>query len=78
MTPGALSDMRSALVNNVTFAVLAVRNGFHRYLKHLVPDVHQAIDRFVQQQEMCDHAMPEEVGCLFGHESSNLDTRRVV
>jgi endoribonuclease Dicer len=61
LTPGALSDMRSALVNNVTFAVLAVRNGFHRYLKHMVPDIHQAIDRFVQQQELCDHAMPDEV-----------------
>ncbi|KAK4023845.1 hypothetical protein OUZ56_009240 [Daphnia magna] len=60
LTPGALSDMRSALVNNVTFAVLAVRNGFHRFLKHMVPDVHQSIDRFVQQQEMCDHAIPDE------------------
>ncbi|XP_057374674.1 endoribonuclease Dicer-like [Daphnia carinata] len=60
LTPGALSDMRSALVNNVTFAVLAVRNGFHRFLKHMVPNMHQSIDGFVQQQEMCDHAIPDE------------------
>ena len=56
LTPGALSDMRSALVNNVTFAVLSVRYGFHRFLKHMVPDTHHAIDRFVQQQELCDHS----------------------
>lgn len=64
LTPGVLSDMRSALVNNVTFSVLAVRNGLHRFLKHMVPDMHHAIDNFVKHQELCDHVLPEEVNSL--------------
>jgi len=30
-SPGALTDLRSALVNNTIFASLAVRNNFHKY-----------------------------------------------
>ena len=32
-SPGALTDLRSALVNNTIFASLAVRNDFHKYFK---------------------------------------------
>lgn len=34
-SPGALTDLRSALVNNTIFASLAVRHGFHKYFRHL-------------------------------------------
>lgn len=38
-SPGALTDLRSALVNNTIFASLAVRHGFHRYFRHLSPGI---------------------------------------
>ncbi|XP_046976248.1 endoribonuclease Dcr-1-like isoform X1 [Vanessa cardui] len=33
-SPGALTDLRSALVNNTIFATLAARHGFHKYARH--------------------------------------------
>lgn len=53
--------MKSALVNNTTFAVIAVRNEFHRYVKHCEISISRAVDEFVQQQEISNHAMPEKV-----------------
>lgn len=32
-SPGALTDLRSALVNNTIFASLAVRHDFHKFFK---------------------------------------------
>ncbi|KAF4529323.1 hypothetical protein B566_EDAN011417 [Ephemera danica] len=46
-SPGALTDLRSALVNNAIFAVLAVRHGFHQFFLHLSPGLAQVIQRFV-------------------------------
>ena len=36
-SPGALTDLRSALVNNTIFASLAVKWKFHKYFKHFSP-----------------------------------------
>ena len=33
-SPGALTDLRSALVNNTIFASLAVKHGFHKYFRY--------------------------------------------
>merc|ERR1719189_417133 len=38
-SPGALTDLRSALVNNTIFACLAVRHQFHKFFKP--PPYHQ-------------------------------------
>ena len=62
-SPGALTDLRSALVNNTIFASLAVRYGFHKYFRHLSPGLNEVVDRFVRIQEENGHTISEEV-CL--------------
>ncbi|XP_050060173.1 endoribonuclease Dcr-1 [Aphis gossypii] len=59
-SPGALTDLRSALVNNTIFASLAVRNGFHKYFKHLSPGLSEVICKFVTIQEENGHTIDEE------------------
>lgn len=61
-SPGALTDLRSALVNNTIFASLAVRHGFHKYFRHLSPGLNDVIDRFVRIQVENNHSISEEVG----------------
>lgn len=60
-SPGALTDLRSALVNNTIFASLAVRHGFHKYFRHLSPGLNDVIERFVRIQVENDHRISEEV-----------------
>ncbi|XP_055587591.1 endoribonuclease Dcr-1 isoform X2 [Uranotaenia lowii] len=59
-SPGALTDLRSALVNNTIFASLAVRHGFHKYFRHLSPGLNEVIDRFVRIQQENGHSISEE------------------
>lgn len=59
-SPGALTDLRSALVNNTIFASLAVKFGFHKYFRHLSPGLNEVVDRFVRIQEENGHAISEE------------------
>ncbi|KAF7383500.1 hypothetical protein HZH66_012850 [Vespula vulgaris] len=59
-SPGALTDLRSALVNNTIFASLAVRCGFHKYFRHLSPGLSIVINRFVRIQEENGHSISEE------------------
>ncbi|CAK9295605.1 unnamed protein product [Gordionus sp. m RMFG-2023] len=49
-TPGQMTDLRSALVNNIIFASLAVKFGFHKFLLQCSPKLFGAIDRFVKVQ----------------------------
>lgn len=60
-SPGALTDLRSALVNNTIFASLAVRHGFHKHFRHLSAGLHQVIDRFVRIQHENGYTLSEEV-----------------
>lgn len=66
-SPGALTDLRSALVNNTIFASLAVRHGFHKYFRHLSPGLNEVIDRFVRIQVENNHSISEEVIFIFSH-----------
>lgn len=50
-SPGILTDLRSALVNNNIFAALAVKWGFHCYFKAISPSLFAVIDRFVTKQK---------------------------
>ncbi|XP_060537444.1 endoribonuclease Dcr-1 [Cylas formicarius] len=59
-SPGALTDLRSALVNNTIFASLAVKHGFHKYFKHLSPGLNEVIERFVRLQEESGHTIVDE------------------
>lgn len=59
-SPGSLTDLRSALVNNTIFASLAVRHEFHKYFRHLSPALNEVVDRFVQIQHENGHCISEE------------------
>ncbi|XP_076280664.1 endoribonuclease Dcr-2 isoform X2 [Lasioglossum baleicum] len=59
--PGALTDLRSALVNNITFACLAIRYGLHTALLTYVPQLNDAIIRFVKFQEERNHIVNDEL-----------------
>ncbi|XP_022902072.1 endoribonuclease Dcr-1 [Onthophagus taurus] len=72
-SPGALTDLRSALVNNTIFASLAVRHGFHKYFRHLSPGLHQVVERFVRLQEESGHALAEELYLLAEHECEEVE-----
>jgi hypothetical protein len=60
-SPGALTDLRSALVNNTIFASLAVRHGLHKFFRHLSPGLGEVVQRFVTIQEENSHTISEEV-----------------
>uniref|UniRef100_A0A3P8WMV3 ribonuclease III n=1 Tax=Cynoglossus semilaevis TaxID=244447 RepID=A0A3P8WMV3_CYNSE len=49
-SPGVLTDLRSALVNNTIFASLAVKYDYHKYFKAISPELFRVIDDFVQFQ----------------------------
>lgn len=63
-SPGVLTDLRSALVNNTIFASLAVKYDYHKYFKAISPELFHVIDDFVQFQLEKDEmqGMDSEVG----------------
>ncbi|KYM95939.1 Endoribonuclease Dicer [Cyphomyrmex costatus] len=60
LSPGKLTDLRSALVNNITFACLSIRYGLHVALLSYAPKLHEIIDRFVKFQEGRDYVVNDE------------------
>ncbi|ELU12939.1 hypothetical protein CAPTEDRAFT_223153 [Capitella teleta] len=50
-SPGVLTDLRSALVNNNIFAALAVKWNFHKYFRAISPQLFYVIDKFVTWQK---------------------------
>lgn len=72
-SPGALTDLRSALVNNTIFASLAVRHGFHKYFRHLSPALNEVIDRFVRIQHENGHSISEEYYLLSEEECDEAE-----
>lgn len=61
LSPGEVTDLRSALVNNITFACLAVRYGLHTALLSYAPHLNDVIDRFVKFQEERNYVIDNEV-----------------
>ncbi|XP_043484526.1 endoribonuclease Dicer-like isoform X2 [Leptopilina heterotoma] len=61
LTPGDITDLRSALVNNITFACISVKYGLHTSLLAYVPSLHETINRFVNFQEEKNHAVDVEL-----------------
>ncbi|XP_018354963.1 PREDICTED: endoribonuclease Dicer [Trachymyrmex septentrionalis] len=61
LSPGDLTDLRSALVNNITFACLSVRHGLHTALLTYAPKLHEIIDCFVRFQEERDYVVNDEL-----------------
>ncbi|CAK5036675.1 unnamed protein product [Meloidogyne enterolobii] len=46
-SPGVLTDLRSALVNNTIFASLAVKYSFHKHFVMICPPLYQMVEKFV-------------------------------
>ncbi len=55
--PGELSDLRSALVNNCTFAGVIVRSRLHRFLRHAEPRLFRLLPQFESVQERREHCI---------------------
>ena len=51
LSPGQLTDIRQALVNNNIFATIAVNNDFHKYLKHMSPQWFKTVGNFINRVE---------------------------
>ena len=51
LSPGELTDIRQALVNNNIFATLAVEHNYHKYLKHMSPKWFQTVKNFIDRVE---------------------------
>lgn len=61
LSPGDLTDLRSALVNNVTFAGYTVRLGLHKFLMYSSGKLQNSIDSFVEVQESKAHRINDEI-----------------
>ncbi|KAI8421690.1 hypothetical protein MSG28_009676 [Choristoneura fumiferana] len=73
LKPGDLTDLRSALVNNVTFASYVVKLGLHKFLcSQLNPTLDKAIMMFVEHQEQRDHEIIEDVLYLIDEEDCQI------
>lgn len=64
MDPGQLTDLRSALVNNVTLACLTVRNNFHLHMLSQNILLTENIEKFVEFQNKQNHQVTEHVELL--------------
>ena len=51
LSPGVLTDIRQALVNNNIFATIAVKYEYNKYLKEMSPDWFRSIDNFITRLE---------------------------
>ncbi|XP_060562889.1 endoribonuclease Dicer-like [Ruditapes philippinarum] len=59
-SPGVLTDLRSALVNNNIFAALAVKWDFHKYFKAISPSLFHVIEKFVSRQKEKEDEIDDE------------------
>lgn len=64
MTPGQLTDLRSALVNNVTLACICVRHRFHLFILAENALLSETIQTFAQFQESQSHRVTNHVRIL--------------
>lgn len=71
-SPGSLTDLRSALVNNTIFASLAVKNNFHKFFRHASPGLGSVLQKFVTFQEQHGNTLTQDVStkvdiCILSH-----------
>lgn len=64
MDPGQLTDLRSALVNNITLACLCVRYNIHVHILSQNAMLKDSIDRFVDFQQKNNHEVSDHVELL--------------
>lgn len=73
MNPGQLTDLRSALVNNVTLACLCVRYNIHVHILYQNVQLNEAIARFVDFQNTHDNQITDHVELLM--EESDVEAK---
>nr|BAW35366.1 Dicer3 [Locusta migratoria] len=61
LTPGQLTDLRSALVNNNTFAAYTVKYSIYKYCRYSALELFHKVDAFVRYQEAHGHKVTDEV-----------------
>lgn len=64
MEPGQLTDLRSALVNNITLACICVRKGFHLFILAQNSVLSESICNFAKFQEKNHHQITDQVQLL--------------
>lgn len=72
LDPGQLTDLRSALVNNNTFASLVVRCGFHKSFLMVNSKLQHQIDKFADYLAMKDYVIDDEVLILLEEDDLNI------
>ncbi|KAG8298082.1 deoxyribonuclease I activity protein [Homalodisca vitripennis] len=72
LTPGDLTDLRSALVNNVTLSCISVRNQLHKFLLHNSNVLNDCMMRFVKHQEDRNHIIDNDILFLFEESDVNI------
>nr|UJZ92585.1 dicer-2 [Scaphoideus titanus] len=72
LPPGDLTDLRSALVNNITLACITVRHGLHRFLLHRSSSLNDIMTRFVRHQEERQHKIDNDILFLFEECETNI------
>ena len=65
MSPGLLTDLRSASVNNDCYSLSAVKVGLQKHILHASQKLHRQIESSVQNLD------PSLMGSTFGWESEN-------
>lgn len=71
MDPGQLTDLRSALVNNVTLACIVVRNDLHKFMMYENHALDETVKRFVDFQKSVQHRVTDQIIILDAEEDSS-------
>lgn len=72
MNPGEMTDLRSALVNNITLACLCVRYNFHVYILSQNAVLSEKIGQFVNFQATYNNAVTEQVMLLCSESETRM------
>ncbi|KAL7992656.1 hypothetical protein Chor_016912 [Crotalus horridus] len=64
-SPGVLTDLRSALVNNTIFASLAVKYDYHKYFKAVSPELFHLRRSEEDEEKEEDIEVPKAMGDIF-------------
>lgn len=72
LNPGEITDLRSALVNNNTFASYTVRCGLHKFMLSFSTLLTTLVDKFAEFQEARNHVIDDTVLILLQEEDMNM------
>ncbi|XP_013098531.1 endoribonuclease Dcr-2 [Stomoxys calcitrans] len=73
MDPGKMTDLRSALVNNITLGCICVRYRFHLFLLYENALLAEAIKIFADFQDTQNHVVSDQVKILMEENTDEVD-----